>query len=74
MFFFSSMTALAVLAAVAEVHAKAVFAHYMVSTSADAEAQAALTSDRLGSHRVTSRVIGMMTSPKLKPQVLMGLP
>lgn len=68
------MTALAVLATVAEVQAKAVFAHYMVGHDSDLEAQEALTSCRLGSRLNISRVIGAMTSPKPKQQALMGLP
>lgn len=74
MFFTTSMTALAVLATVAEVQAKAVFAHYMVGNSSDMEARGALTQARLGSHLVISRAIGVMTSPKPKPQELTDLP
>lgn len=74
MIFSSPMTALAVLATVAEVQAKAVFAHYMVGSCSDLEAQEALKSCRSGSHLNISRVIGATTFPKLKPQALMGLP
>ena len=49
MIFSTPMTALAVLATVAEVQAKAVFAHYMVGNCSDLEALEALTSCRLGS-------------------------
>lgn len=42
------MTALAVLVTVAEVQSKAVFAHYMVGSGSDREAQASLTPAIIG--------------------------